>query len=313
MGAVVTATPDQKLAELLLIVVISTGLFGPTPAIKRLFRDADLILAVGGGYLRGGSLLESAKSWGAHFGQLALAAKYGDRAVYLPQSIGPFRGVYAYVVARKLARMATVFVRDDRSQTEFSGCGKIRRAPDLAILELAKNSRTERLLATDQRPVFVARPIIRPRRYYDLLASVSTQNSFEWAVQSTAGANNDMPLTERFSPSSPRMLREILDEGTPRVVVSTRLHGSLSALIAGYPSIHLSYERKGWGAFDDLGLSHFVLSARDTSIEEINSLIWEIEASPGEYWQRIAESRIAIQAHSDHVLRVIRDVARLEQ
>jgi len=43
-----------------------------------------------------------------------------------------------------------------------------------------------------------------------------------------------------------------------RVVVAVRLHAALMALAAGHYVIHLAYERKGFGAYDDLGLSPWI-------------------------------------------------------
>lgn len=293
--------------------MLATGLLGPTNKIRRLLDEADLIVAVGGGYLRGGALGPAVKSWGAHYGQVRLAARHGQKTVYLPQSIGPFSGAYKRAIGKALSNIHTVYVRDDRSVSEFSSVKSLQRMPDLAVLELANTppmlEKQENLAG---RPIFIARELSNPRGYYDLLNEASTSNQFVWALQSTGGGNNDYPLTRRLSSAEPQPLGSILSGPESRIVVSTRLHGALSSLIAGFPAIHLSYERKGWGAFEDLGLDEYVVNARDVSLDQINELIQKIRSSPSEYWATIDKHRSQIQAQHELMLSRVRDIASLK-
>ena len=290
------------------IAMMSTGVFGAPGNVVKLAEHADLIVAVGGAYLRGGGLVESLKSAGAHYGQLKLAAKHGAKAIYLPQSIGPFTGVYRNMMDRQLSAIGAVFVRDEKSFRDWMHLKGVSRAPDMAILEWARTFDGGTQLS-DAGPVFVARELSRPRKYGELLESVRQSGRYEWAVQATGGGNDDFPLTRKFSPTEPRLLHEMLSEQRPRVVVSTRLHGSLSSLIAGYPSVHLSYERKGFSAFSDLGLSEFVLSARDATLGEIEARVATITRDPQAYWSTLARqideigaAARAIEARLQHTL-----------
>lgn len=292
--------------------MLATGLVGPSPLIKDLFRQADLVVAVGGGYLRGGGVGPAIKSWGAHFGQLRLAAQKGDKAIYLPQSIGPFRGIYKRAMQRNLAKLHTVYSRDDRSIAEFSAVPTLIRMPDLAVLELASTSTHQRAsLPLQEKSIFVARELVRPRNYYRLLEEARTSNHFEWALQSTGGGNDDYPLTKRLGGIEPRTMQSVLAEDQPRVVVSTRLHGALSSLLAGFPAIHLSYERKGWGAYEDLGLEKYVLNARDATLPQINELIQDIKMNTEDFWQTIDLNRARIQVMHDSLLTNIRSIPAL--
>lgn len=274
-------------------MVVATALRRPGRVAKAA-AEADLIVAVGGAYLRGGDRIESFKSWGAHYGQLSVAARHGHKAVYLPQSIGPYHGLYERATVAKLSQIGTVFVRDDRTLADLEGRVNVRRVPDMAIMEWGRTFTPPRPLSTLS-PVFVARDLPRPRTYYDLLSDISNSGEFEWAIQATGSGNNDIPVTTRFGGPSARPLTEVLSQDPPRIVVSTRLHGSLSSIIAGFPSIHLTYERKGWSAFQDLGLSRFVISARDARLDDIKRLVDEITAEPEHYWQEVAEARSRIE------------------
>lgn len=290
--------------------MFATALLGPKSPIKHLAKSADLIVAVGGGYMRGRNFAASIKSLGAHYGQLALAAKYGSKSIYLPQSIGPFGRFYKPMISSKLNQVSTVLMRDDRSVEEFASLTNTLRVPDMAVLELAREFGTRTPPDFSQKPVMIARDLDRPRGYYDFLKSVSKSHRFEWAVQSQGGGNDDMPLTTQMSRETPRLMQQVLSENRPRVVVSTRLHGALSALIAGYPAIHLSYERKGWGAFEDLGLGEFVLNARDAKLEKVDSLIEKIVSDPSSYWQRIEKNTSAIRASESLLFEIIRQRVR---
>lgn len=272
------------------VSMLLTTVTGPSKRISELARSADLIVAVGGGYLRGGGALESLKSASAHLGQLRLAASNGGRAVYLSQSIGPFSGPYKRIIASQLSQLGAVFVRDDRTLREFENVSSLRRAPDMAVLQMASDGAGEGVVALTGRPVFVARPLMRPRSYTALLGEVRDSGRFDWAVQSTSGGNNDLPLIKTYGTPDPRPLRDYVTAPEPRLVVSTRLHGSMAALLAGRPSIHLSYERKGWGAFEDMGLSEYVLNARDTTLDEILALSLKIEADLPAYWAAVKQS-----------------------
>jgi polysaccharide pyruvyl transferase WcaK-like protein len=291
-----------------------TSFFGAHSTIARLAEGADLIVAVGGGYLRGGHLAESIKSAGAHLGQMRLARRYGHKMLYLPQSIGPFRGLYLRVIRQLLSKVRYVFVRDERSMQELIGLPNVYRMPDLAVLELAQSTEVlpdaveepSNSDAPQNRPVLVVRELRKPRNYYRFLQEAKDSARFEWAIQASGGGNNDIPITQRYASSQPRMMPEILEDPTRRVVVSTRLHGALSSLIAGFPAIHLSYERKGWGAFEDLGLDGFVLNARDASLRDVQTLIAELSKDQAGYWKKIDESRLKIASMQERLTQSIR-------
>lgn len=106
-----------------------------TPGYQRAVQEADLVVAVGGGYLRGKSPVEAVKMVLAHVTQMPVGS---DRVpfVYLPQSIGPLNVGTLPIVARRLAHASSVVVRDDRSVRDLSRLDNVRRAPDMALLGL---------------------------------------------------------------------------------------------------------------------------------------------------------------------------------
>ncbi|GMA30387.1 polysaccharide pyruvyl transferase family protein [Litorihabitans aurantiacus] len=286
--------------------VLLAGVLGPHRALRAAFADADLIVAVGGGYLRASTVGEGVKSFLAHVSQLRLVARSTAPSVYLPQSIGPYPAPVRRLVQRLLARIDLVCVRDDRSRAELAAAGTLERFPDLAVLEAGTMDRALQARTIDDVPVVVARELPGPRNYHRLLDGLGRALGPVWAVQSTASNNNDVPLTARLAGTDdPPLLRDVLAGGTRRVVISTRLHGSMAALLAGSPTIHLSYERKGWGAFEDLGIARHVHNARNVDVDTVLAGVREITEDPATYWASVNERLPAVAArHRELVERV---------
>ena len=81
-------------------------------------RDARMIVGVGGGYMQARGGKRSALAMLTHGTQLALALACDARTVYLPQSVGPLRGVIGGYLRHQLGRLDTLMLRDDRSVEE---------------------------------------------------------------------------------------------------------------------------------------------------------------------------------------------------
>lgn len=276
--------------------------------VDLLAEEADVVVGVGGGYMRGGTPTEAAKHLAAHFGQLRIASRHGHKAVLLPQSIGPFLRPYGRLVQERLKALNSVYVRDDVSRDYLAALPNVRRLPDLAVLEMAEQVSATPSPATGK-PVIVARDLAtRPGQYYSLMKDLARSKLFEWAVQSRGRGNNDVPLTNELAGYEAPDLRTVLDRPEKSVVVSTRLHGSMAALIAGVPTIHLSYERKGWGAFNDLGLDDYVLNARRTSSDEVLRLYDRLMKNQDAYWDSYLRAQSSIKEAKRALIHQLREV-----
>lgn len=275
--------------------------------VSRLAEEADLIVGVGGGYMRGGTPMETAKHMAAHYGQLRIASRHGHKTVLLPQSIGPFIEPYGRIVRGHLSALNTVYVRDDVSRDYLTALPNVVRLPDLAVLEMAEKVSAAPSPATG-RPVIVARDLAtRPGQYYSLMDALAESGRFDWAVQSKGRGNNDVPLTRKLAGYDAPDLAAVLDRPEKSVVISTRLHGSMAALIAGVPTIHLSYERKGWGAFGDLGLNKYVLNARSTSLDEVLRLYEQLMNNQATYWASYLKAQSSIKDAKQLLVRHLRE------
>nr|WP_296773615.1 polysaccharide pyruvyl transferase family protein [Rhodococcus sp. (in: high G+C Gram-positive bacteria)] len=218
--------------------------------------EADLVVAVGGGYLRAGYAVEAAKTLAVHGPQLLAASRTSTPTVYLPQSVGPAPRFIARALIRRMSRIDSFFVRDDRSFDDYAASG-VRRASDLAVLGAASSPHDT--LAVDPVPVLSVRAV--RGKVGPLVVDLAHQlGSFDGYVQSSTAGNDDVAAMAAMGPQRTLTREELMTAAQQqrRVVVAVRLHAALMALRAGHFVVHLAYERKGFGAFDDLGLADYV-------------------------------------------------------
>lgn len=240
----------------------------------------DVVVAVGGGYLRAGYPKEAAKMLLVMGPQLLMASKMGSKVIYLPQSVGPLNLGVRPLVRRLLSRVDAVFLRDDRSTGELRLPNAIR-VPDMAAITLSRAATAYRVC---DRPVLSVRSVRGelPAAITRLQAALGTYDAY---VQSTVGGNDDSIATSRLDPREVLSAIELMShDSQPRVVVAMRLHAALMALRAGHYVVHLAYERKGFGAFQDLGISEYVHHYKNF---DVNLVVSQVEALIGDREARL--------------------------
>ncbi|RDT04954.1 polysaccharide pyruvyl transferase family protein [Burkholderia contaminans] len=253
-----------------------------------------LFFGVGGGYLRASSGIEGWKALIAHGSQLACTAlRRTKRSIYLPQSIGPLKSLPGALLAALVRRCVdVVFLRDDQSVDELAHPHGIRTG-DLVVLEIARTPPRE---SAAKRSIQRTRPIrfvfrdLKGKPYRDdyvvnlrRLGKLLPDAGF--ALQSSGRGNGDDTFyRDTFGVGQVDDLATLVARERP-VVVSVRLHGSLESVLAGVPSIHIAYERKGHAAYDDLGLSRYVVHASDFDAHRVAALAREVAEDDGAYWQ----------------------------
>ena len=271
---------------------------------------ADATVAVGGGYLRAGTAMSSFGTLLNHVPQLGGAARLAAPTLYLPQSVGPLRGPVGALVRRLLRGVDVVCVRDDRSVEELEPDRPVLRVPDLAVLRLAEG--LDDICSRDGGGgpvVLVARELPEGGRYEEgLRALARSLGAVVWATQAEGvGSKSDLAFYERLGIRSAGPLRDVLERERPGVVISTRLHGAIQALLAGVPAIHLGYERKSWGAYDDLGLAAYVHGARAFAPDEVARQARKLLADPSEFWEQIEGRRPPLLEASERLTGVLRE------
>lgn len=271
------------------------------PALREAARNARLLVGVGGGYLRTAHRMESLKTALAHWPQLRYAARSPIPSIYLPQSIGPLNGTIGRGLRRDIRNIDRIYVRDDRSLAEIHDARGVIRAPDLAVLEVGEA--TIEPNPPLQGIVCVARRTRGGTAYDDRIKELARLlPEAQWAIQSEGRGNDDRSYYEDVGlPRDAPTLEEVLSEQRPSVVVSVRLHGSLGALLAGAATINLSYERKGFGAFDDLNLSEYVHPYRRFDPVQVAAQARSLRSDTSDYWGRVQMASKALQSARDSI------------
>jgi len=276
------------------VELISLAEYVLRTAVRVVSRRPAIFFGVGGGYLRSGNRAEGWKALIAHGTQILCAAiSAGSRTIYLPQSVGPFNGLPGFVLKRLIRRcVGTIFLRDDKSNQELQHWRGIRIG-DLVVLEIARRVQlTVVQPAIDRQKVyFVFRDLSGKPYSGAYLRNVKRLAELipdaEFVLQSSGRGNSDDDFYRRvFGIECRTSLREALQQ-RDAIVVSVRLHGSLESVLAGVPSIHLSYERKGIAAYRDLGLDEYVFHASDFDPAAIATLVEQLRTVPHLFWHRL--------------------------
>jgi polysaccharide pyruvyl transferase WcaK-like protein len=299
---------------------------GRLKTLHSLLDEVDLIVGVGGGYLRARTALEALKLEAGHLLQMRAARVSGKPAVYLPQSIGPVLSsrVVGMHLQSLLGSFDTVFVRDDRSVAFLAANPNTRRAPDLAVLDFGQRSEavTRQASSADgsvRHVAFVLRraPAWRAQRRarYDasiarLVEQVQASCRVSFAVQSTGRGNDDPAYYRGLGIREPLIpLKTLLETDRPDVTVSVRLHGALESILHGVPAFHVSYERKGFGAYADMKLDNWVVNGANFDPAHVCRTILAPGATMA-FWSAAQSGFARIRAARTHVIDALRAACR---
>ncbi|WP_157314425.1 polysaccharide pyruvyl transferase family protein [Chitinibacter sp. GC72] len=278
------------------------------------FSDApSLIVAVGGGYMRTTGYKQQLKFVLSHCMQLLYSSGQKVPTIYFPQSVGPLKGPVGFFVRKKMSKLTRVYLRDDRSMDELHQCTNTVRSPDLAVLKLAdttppvhKNTKYTLLVVRDVEKSSA----IRDKYIKSLLELYRTIPNCIPVLQSEGRGNNDRLFYDEleFGGVYPFIV-DAIKEYSPSAVVSVRLHGALQSILDGIPTIHLSYERKGFGAYTDLGVAEFVHNAFNFDPSLIVRQLEELHSNPqAAFWQKIEDGLKNVAKVKECVIKDIKDV-----
>jgi polysaccharide pyruvyl transferase WcaK-like protein len=278
-------------------------------------RRNTIFFGVGGGYLRASSKSEGWKSLIAHGSQILMSTIGGrSRRIYFPQSVGPFKTragkILAYLVRHYVER---IFLRDDKSLLELNHQGASRTG-DLVVLEIARHTTAGGLRRPEpsMRRVYLVFRDLQNKPYRDaylerIRSLLALLPDARLAVQSRRrGNSDDVFYRDCLGVSDAVLLKDVLAEGEG-IVVSVRLHGSLESILAGVPSVHLAYERKGLAAFTDLGLQAFAFHASDFSPQAVVAAVQAIIDNEEHYWTQVEGS---VQRSRQQFVEAIQDELR---
>ena len=274
------------------------------------FAAADAVVAVGGGYLRAGNPVNWLGTAVNHFPQLRSAARSGRPSIYLPQSVGPLAGPIGSAVRSALRTgVDLVHVRDDRSAAVLSGLPNVRRTPDLAVLDVAERFTNAPRRTAEGPPVLVARGLTEPEDYVQRLRSLAEKCGVLLSGRFRRRASRPRAIAPSMSyrafprpGASPRFsLRMIRDRWSPYASTALCRH-----CWPGAPAVHLGYERKSWGAYQDLGLGEWVHNARRFDPQKVAAQVDELRSDPGRFWAAISGRRASLVEDSERLTQSLR-------
>jgi len=244
---------------------------------------ADLVVSVGGGFLRFSSFSKSLRTLLVHVSQIAISLLFRKQIVLMPQSIGPIRH-FKSIVFFLLKRVQHIYVRDDLSFNELRTLPNVSRTPDLGALQLI-GAKPHPILEESTQPGIIVRDIDYLPNWNLKVKELLGRRNFTILTQSQTGKHNeDVRFLKKIIPDElPIFLAtNAFERHSVNSLVSVRLHGALMAIRMGIPAIHISYERKGFGVFSDLGLQEFMFNGSDLDIDKLLESLEKLNTSESE-------------------------------
>jgi colanic acid/amylovoran biosynthesis protein len=304
-------------------------------AILQEYRNADIIVSCGGGYLGGD------KMWSTLFLFRIYLAKRMAKRVYLwGVSIEPFKEWILKEITRFVLRSVDIItVRETHSMkilkmlgiskcafvtadaAFLTGCESLAYAaktlselgiPDTTILKIGMTLRRWHFPASDD-------PDERLLHYMNAISSaLETMLREPGAIailfpQSTVGPSDDdreisrkirdmvrEPMNRRIfiltDNYTPEQLKAMI--GTVDVFIGTRMHSNIFAISMGVPTIAIAYELKSYGIMKMAGLERYVLDISSVTSEKIVHLVQEILQDRSSVTRRIKEELPGLKRES---------------
>lgn len=311
---------------------------------------ADAVVGVPGGYLQAPAHEDD--YWLYHAATLLLAARLGKPVFLSHCSIGPFSARHRRMAARTLGGCRLIVLRESLSAAVVDELGSGPRATvanDAAWL-FVPSDRTagDDRLATfelpdgpiigvsvrDHRFPGLDRPDRRFSAYLDAVAMAGDSLVERYGAtivlvpQALDGRRNDVAVARMvqgrmqrgdrsrlisadLDPSALRQLYERFD-----LLIGTRMHANILALMAGVPVVAIAYDPKTTGIMRSLGLERFVVEITGTDADQLCRLAVEAIGSAPDLKPLMASAvgRAAGEAGAgmDRLVEEIRRALRVE-
>ncbi len=303
-------------------LAVRMGMRAPVPpslkSLCHLYRDADIVVTVGGGYLRGKPGLASTVTLALQVHPICLAAILGTPTVLYPQSVGPFGNRAQRALVRHALNAAEmVLVREDISMRlieEMKVHSEVVRSVDGAFslsgratmrndecIEMLKGHKplvgiTVRAWLSGERQTAFEKSIAQLGDYF---VSEGYYVVFIPQVTSVHHNDDDREVAARVrafmrSEAMVEVITQDVDYVTVRelcatvdYLIGTRFHSVLFALCGLVPACAIEYEHKTRGIMRELGLEQWVVRIEDASASRLVTMAQELIASREEYISRL--------------------------
>jgi colanic acid/amylovoran biosynthesis protein len=281
--------------------------------VADVYEQADLILPVGGGYIRGREGLAMRFNVPLLLHPLLIGHLLGKPTVLYPQSVGPFVNAFENkIVAWVLKRMTLVMLREDTSVDLLARLGvthNVVRAVDSGFL-----LRSAQRLNIHKTYHIPANKLIVGVTVRSWLTGM-TQTSYERAVaealdniveqfgvhilfipQVTATKGDDDRVVSRRvhwymgHPADATTLNTDLDHHRIKAIydgldalLGTRFHSVIFSLTSFVPVVAIEYEHKTSGIMHDLGLDKWVIKIEDVAAAPLIAALHELLQHKAQY------------------------------
>jgi polysaccharide pyruvyl transferase WcaK-like protein len=237
-----------------------------------------------------------------HYPQMVVAGTRKVPTLYLPATIGPLRGPAGRLVTGALRGIDVVCVRDPWSYDDLASAGvEVCRLPDMAILDLAEKWDEVTPVSADGHVGVVASNIPHARGHESQIqkAVEGLDHEVSWVAHKEGDrSKSDSVHLTKLGLSVTGRLTDLVDDRKLSAVISVRLHAAIMAIAAGVPAIHLAYDRKGPGAFADLGVEDWCFDVRSFNPEDLRGALERILTDPDSYWEKVGRQIPALRKQS---------------
>jgi colanic acid/amylovoran biosynthesis protein len=284
-------------------------------------READAVVALGGGYLNGKN--NAGGDLNVYYLLLParLAERLGKPVVFAPQSYGPFGNAKQERWARNvLNKTDFIMVREQTSMEILAKLGvkaellhktvdsgfafTVPPKPDvLAQYGVKSDERVVGMtarnwLAPEAQAAYekaLAQTIDYIYKKYSMRVLLIPQ------VTSAFQADDDRIVEKRIAgycdpESNPIVVDEMVDHKTLKAMygsldylIGTRFHSVIFGLTSWVPAIAIEYEHKTGGIMHDLGLDEWVLKIASVTADDLNALIDKLVAGRESYLQHLQD------------------------
>lgn len=286
-------------------------------AIARLYARCDLIIGVGGGYLRSRKGLMNRANIPLLLHPLWFAHLLGKPTVLYSQSVGPFVLRYErWLTAAALRRMTLIILREDTSVALLDSMGirqNVVRSVDSGFLLGTKTALNVRKKYNIPRNALLIGVTVRDwldgpaQAAYEQAVACALDAAVEqfqarvlFIPQVTASKGDDdrvasqrvftamrhqdaaTVITETPSHHRIKALYDGLD-----ILLGTRFHSVIFSLTSYVPVVAIEYEHKTSGIMRDLNLEAWVVRIEDATAKNLTLLLTRLAAEQTSYRQHL--------------------------
>lgn len=266
------------------------------------FLSANVIVTVGGGYLRSKPGISQALNFLMILSPFALANFSSARKIISPISVGPFAQSWQGKVAAKVVRSFDVVAVRERfsfALVKSLGVIQVQLASDHALL-LPQKTIKKRSASKKIRIGFTVRPWLAESEQLSLESAYATTLASMYKkygativpiVQVNAAhfGEDDALATKRVMvrlarlgvPVAPAIYIENVDHGLNTygaldLLIGMRMHSNIFAGTQGTPFVPISYEYKTEGISEDFGLHDFCIKCSDVTEENLLATVQKL-------------------------------------